>query len=115
MKEKFKFLEDLVLASSPSSCESEAIKVWDDACSEIKGAKQVHKDNLGNSVWSLGSGPCKVIISAHIDTVCGRVSKITDKGTIMFTQSAGICLKSLISGNVLVCTDTEKIPGVVQK
>ncbi len=115
MKEKFKFLEDLVMASSPSSCEEEAIKVWDDACSEIKGTAHVHKDNLGNSVWSLGSGPCKVLISAHIDTVCGRVSKITDRGTIMFTQSAGICLKSLISGNVLVCTDTEKIPGVVQK
>lgn len=115
MKEKFKFLEDLVLASSPSSCEAEAIKVWNEACFKINGTTHIHEDALGNSVWTIGSGPCKVLISAHIDTVCGRVSKITDKGTLMFNQSAGICLKSLISGNVMVCTDTEKIPGVVQK
>ena len=110
-----KFLEDLCLAASPSSNESEAIKVWDDYCFDIPKASHVYSDNLGNSVWSLGYGPKKILLSAHIDTVCARVTKITDKGTLMFTQSAGICLKSLISSDVLVCTDTAKIPGVVQK
>lgn len=112
-----KFLEDLCLAASPSSNESEAIKVWNSYCSKFPKLRHTYSDNLGNSVWSLGSGPLKILISAHIDTVCARVSKITDKGTLMFTQSAGICLKSLISSDVLVCTDSPdvKIPGVVQK
>jgi len=110
-----KFLKDLCLAASPSSNESEAIKVWDDYCSKTPGASHVYSDNLGNSVWGLGDGPKKILLSAHIDTVCARVTKITDKGTLMFTQSAGICLKSLISSDVLVCTDTARISGVVQK
>jgi endoglucanase len=112
-----KLLKDLCLAISPSNNEDAAIKVWDEYCKTISGSKQVYQDHLKNSVWSLGNGGSrKILLSAHIDTVYATVTKITDKGTLMFSQGAGICLKSLISGRVLVSTETNTyVPGVVQK
>lgn len=111
-----KLLKDLCLAVSPSNYEESAIKIWDEYCSKyIPGSSHSYSDHLGNSVWSLGDGPKKILLSAHIDTVYATVTKITEKGTLMFSQGAGICLKSLISGNVLVCTDSGFIPGVIQK
>lgn len=118
-----KLLEDLCLAVSPSSKEGDAISIWnqfmgDQAKNPMISLQHFYTDKIGNSVWKYsgeGENKTKILISAHIDTVCGRVTKITDKGTLMFSQSAGICLKSLVSGNVIVYAGDKKIPGVVQK
>lgn len=116
-----KFLEDLCKAFSPSSYEKDALSVWDDFFQHIPIVDSRiypnHEfiDGLRNSVYSIGHGYKKILISAHIDNVCGRIVKITDKGTLMFSQDGGICLKSLISSHVIVAGDNGLIPGVVQK
>ena len=116
-----KFLENLCKAFSPSSYEKDALVVWDDFFQHIPivdsriYSNHEFTDNLRNSVYSIGHGYKKILISAHIDNVCGRVVKITDKGTLMFSQDGGICLKSLISSHVIVAGDNGLIPGVVQK
>jgi len=114
-----KFLEDLCKAFSPSSYEKDALLVWDGFFNSILIKSYIprheYTDNLRNSVYSIGNGSKKLLFSAHIDSVCGRIVKITDKGTLMFSQDGGICLKSLISSHVIVAGDNGLIPGVVQK
>lgn len=119
-KNQFKFLEDLCLAPSPSSYEVEAIKIWEKYMGDLKecssGYYLKYTDNLRNSCYSLGNGgPRKVLFSAHIDSVCARVTKIDKNGTLLFNQSGGICLKSLISSDVLVLGRKGWVPGVVSK
>lgn len=118
---KFLFLENLCNVFSPSSYEKDALEVWNDFFQHIPIVdsriypNHEFTDGLRNSVYSIGHGYKKILISAHIDNVCGRIVKITDRGTLMFSQDGGICLKSLISSHVLVAGDNGLIPGVVQK
>lgn len=115
MEKQFEFLKDLCLAPSPSSYEVEALEVWKKYVYYSFGTVGP-TDNLRNSYFSMGSGAKTILFSAHIDSVCARVTKICKNGTLLFGQSGGICLKSLISSNVLVLSRKKGwIPGVVSK
>lgn len=115
MKRDVKFLEDLLNAFSPSGYEKEAIKVWEDKMNSL-GLKKVYSDNIGNSGYSLGNGPKKIMISGHIDEIAMMVGLIEEDGMIVLQNLAGIDKKVLPGAQVRVNTsDGRWIPGVIQK
>ena len=98
---------------SPSSQESGAIKVWDEFMGGL-GLKREYVDKIGNSGWSLGTGPIKVLISAHIDELGLIVTNIDDKGFITLDKVGGVDVKTL-PGSEIMFLNGKKTSGVVCK
>lgn len=108
-------LRDLCLALSPSGSEERATSVWDSYCSNIEGSKHFYTDKIGNSGWSLGNGPIKVMLSGHIDEVQARVQDISEDGMITIISTGGIDAKALLSSSVLLLGDNDVIKGFIGK
>ena len=114
---KKEFLKRLLEAVSPSGQEDEAINVWKE---ELEGEGillRAYEDKIKNCAYSLGSGPCKILLSGHIDEVAARVSLISDSGLLCVHYAGnGIDNRSLPGQRVIVLTDSgEKINGAVIK
>ena len=111
-KENIEFLQSLVRISSPSSCEEEAGKLFKDHCLGFSGVKYEETDVFGNVVVSKGSGPKKIMISAHIDEIGYMVQTITENGFLHVARIGGVDVKTALGAQVLV---NSRVPGVIGK
>lgn len=114
MKENKEFMADLLAAFSPSGLEHDALAVWDDFCKKLS-LKPYYSDKIGNSAYSLGHGPIKVLLSGHIDEVNARVIYIDKSGILSITSTGGMCRKSLVASEVVVLGDKGPIKGIIGK
>lgn len=111
------FLKELLEAVSPSGQEEKATRVWEDFIKSLDHtAVPYYKDKIGNSAFSLGTGPCKILLSGHIDQVNARVSLIHDSGLLAIHYTGGIDNRCLPGSRVSILTDEgEEVPGCVVK
>ncbi len=114
MKENKEFLEELCNAHSPSGSEQEVADVWDRWCGKLGKVKHEFTDRNFNSVWSIGSGPKKILLSAHSDEISARVSYISDKGLVSIINVGGMDRKVVYGGKVMILRDSgDWISGIV--
>ena len=114
--ESKEFFEKLLKAPSPSGYEEEATKVFNDYCSKFSNCNHEFEDSIGNSVFSIGTGEKKILISGHIDTPLGlQVQYINDSGLIHFITLGGVDRKVLPGSRVKILTENGKIPGIISK
>ena len=108
------FFKNLLNASSPSGYEEEATRVFNSYCSTFGNFEFV--DSIGNSVFSIGAGERRVLISGHIDTPLGlQIQYINDSGLVHFITLGGIDRKVLPGARVEILTKNGKIPGIISK
>lgn len=122
------FLKKLLNAPSPSGCEFSASQRFLNYCSENfrPGEEQklaynytTETDKIGNSYVSVGKGPIKVMISAHIDEIAGQIQYISEEGLISFVRSGGLDKKIFPGSEVLIFSPELNhgtlFPGVIGK
>ena len=114
MKDNKDFLANLLKAYSPSGCENEALKVWDNFCNE-HNFEPTYKDKIGNHAVKIGNGPTKILLSGHIDEVNSRVQYIADSGMISIISTGGMDRKSLIASEVIILGDNGPVKGIIGK
>ena len=112
-KNDSEFLHSLLSEPTPSSYETHGIRIWD-AFMEDLGLKQEYKDKIGNSGWSIGCGPVKVLVSAHIDEIGMAVQGISDDGYITLVSLGGVDPKVLPGAQVIILGN-QRIKGVFCK
>lgn len=113
LKERKKFLEELVSIPSPSGLEQKCTEIFKSYCSKF--AKEYYSDKIGNTVYSIGTGPKKILLSGHIDELGMQVIKIDSSGSLI-VYPLSIDKKVLPGSRVLVETDKGNwIPGIIGK
>lgn len=117
VKRDVEFLNDLLMAYSPSSYEVEGTKVWEKRMKEVIDPTPAYTDNIGNSVFSIGKGEgVKILVSAHIDEIAMMVGLIEEDGMIVLQNLAGVDKKVLPGAQLRVRNDEgEWIKGIVHK
>ena len=110
------FLKRLLETPSPSGCEELGIKVWEEEMNNL-GILQYYKDKMGNSAYSVGSGPLKVMFSGHIDEIAMGVGYITENGFLIPKNMGGVDKKVLPGSAVLILREPnlESVEGIVHK
>ena len=109
----YNILQTLCNIPSPSGREQDAVNYVE---SVLPKADTIYKDKIGNRAFYYGSGPVKILLSAHIDEVCARVTYISDDGILSIISTGGICKKSLIASHVQILSDNGTLfNGIVEK
>jgi len=109
----YNILQTLCNIPSPSGREQDAVSYVE---SVLPKADTIYKDKIGNRAFYYGSGPVKILLSAHIDEVCARVTYISDDGILSIISTGGICKKSLIASHVQILSDNGTLfHGIVEK
>ena len=100
-----KFLKELLETPTPSSCEGNGVLIWENKMKNL-GLSPYYRDKLGNVGYHIGTGPKKILLSAHIDEICMSVQDISDDGYITVISLCGIDPKILPGSQVLI-SDSE--------
>jgi endoglucanase len=110
-----KFLNELLDTVSPSGDEWKGIRVWEKEMEEF--GEPYYQDKMLNTAYSVGTGPCKVLISGHIDEICMAIGLITQEGYVVPRNMAGIDRKVLPGSEVIIVSSKKgtEIIGTVQK
>ena len=110
------FLKRLLETPSPSGCEELGIEVWQREMTTKLGLPY-YKDKMGNTAFSVGNGPTKVMFSGHIDEICMSVCYITENGFLIPKNMGGVDKKVLPGSAVLILREPnlESVEGVVHK
>ena len=122
MKRDYQLLEMLLQTPSPSGAEKDLLLKWwarnstppKDTCNTTK-LSECYKDKLGQIGFSVGHGPTKIALTAHIDSVFARVNYVDKHGLIHLKHTGGTDRESFISGNVLVLTKNGPVHGIIGK
>ena len=122
MKRDYQLLELLLQTPSPSGAEQDLLLKWwarnsipqKDTCDTTK-LSECYKDKLGQIGFSVGHGPIKIALTAHIDSVFARVNYVDKHGLIHLKHTGGTDRESFISGNVLVLTKNGPVHGIIGK
>lgn len=109
-----KFLEDLMMSSSPSGYEMEAGKIYRsylaDCCDEVKA------DVMGNSIAVLNpQAKTRVMLAGHYDEIGFQIVHISDSGLLYFRRNGGIDKLNVPSSEVEILTASGRVPGVIGK
>ena len=120
MERDYSLLKMLLAHPSPSGSESEVIKHWASFVSNRawgdKGmGKKCYEDKLGQVGFSLGIGPTKIVLAAHIDSVFARVSYIDSHGLIHIKHTGGTDRESFLCGDVIILGKKGFVHGIVGK
>lgn len=96
-------LKLLLSTPSPSGYEANAIDVWSEAMlKESKLFKLAYTDKLGQKGISIGSGPKKIVLSAHIDSIFARVQYVDSEGLIHLKHTGGTDREGFICNEVFI-------------
>lgn len=107
-----KFLKELLRIPSPSGNEELCI----DAFRREWNSIPTYEDNMGNTVFSKGTGKQKILFSGHIDSVCLLVSQVLPSGALKVISGGGVDKKVLPGSMVTVLGDSgTEYPGVIGK
>jgi endoglucanase len=107
------FLQSLLTTSGPSGHETDAARIWRDACAAF--ATEVGSDNVGSSfarVAGTAGGP-RLAIVGHIDEIGLHVSHIDDEGYLRFGQVGGWDAVVLVGQRVRLNTRNGPLTGVI--
>lgn len=74
-------------------------------------ADELQVDPLGNLLVRRGSGPCRVMVDAHMDEVAGLVSDFAPDGFLAFKVSGGVDDRVWAGRHVWV--GRQRVPGVI--
>lgn len=107
MKEDKNFLGDLINAISPSGYEKLGTDVFDKWVGENTRATHVLRDRNYNSLWSLGNGDIKVLLTAHIDEISGIVQSIDESGLVSIINVGGMDRKVVYGSSVCILKDDD--------
>ena len=88
----YTFLYNILNTNTPSGLECRGNKVFEDYVSNF--ATKHLTDKVGNTIYKVGSGATKILISAHIDEIGLRVQFIDNDGFIHVIKNGGADLKS---------------------
>lgn len=106
-----KFLFDLLNTDSPSGAEESIQKVWID---HVKEFAHVSTDMSGNATGCLNpDAKFKVMLAGHCDEIAMVVSKIDEKGFVLFRAVGGINPALLPGLRVEILGYGGKISGVI--
>ena len=110
------FLKKLLETPSPSDTEELGIEVWQREMITKLGLPY-YKDKMGNTAFSVGNGPTKVMFSGHIDEIAMGVGYITENGFLIPKNMCGVDKKVLPGSAVLILREPnlESVEGVVHK
>ena len=109
------FLNDLMIARSPSGHEFEAQKVVDKYMSEV--ADEYRKDTIGNRFVTIKSGENRptLMLSGHMDELGFAITYIDEKGFLSFDTIGGHD-RGIISGRrVRILTRHGDVLGITGK
>lgn len=111
---KKQVLKKLIECLSPSGFEGEAISVFNEEMESL-GASHYYKDKIGNSGWSIGNGPTKILLSGHVDAISARVQHISDEGILSLVNVGGMDKKALLGSEVLILGNKGVVKGIMGK
>lgn len=111
---KKEILEELINCYSPSGFEFGAITFFDLEMEKL-GASRYYSDKIGNSAWSIGNGPVKILISGHIDEISARIQHISKEGILSLVNVGGMDRKSLLGSEVIILGSKGRVKGIVGK
>ena len=109
----YSFLYKLLQTSTPSGLEFKGNEVFAEYVSQF--ASKHITDKVGNTVYKVGNGATKILISAHIDEIGLKVQFIDDNGFIYVIKNGGVDLKTLFGASVKILHDDKEIIGVIGK
>lgn len=109
----YTFLYNILNTNTPSGLECRGNKVFEDYVSNF--ATKHLTDKVGNTIYKVGSGATKILISAHIDEIGLRVQFIDNDGFIHVIKNGGADLKTLIGASVKIIHEDSEIIGVIGK
>ena len=113
-KTSLKFLEDLLMTSSPSGYEAPAAKCFRDYLAPV--CDRVECDVMGNTIAALNPGaPMRVMLAGHYDEIGFQVVYISEEGLLYFRPNGGIDKLNVPSSEVTVWSASGPIPGVIGK
>lgn len=103
-------LSSLLDIPSPSGCEASLIDEWVRLVMSTHPHAQnynlCYQDKLGQKGISIGTGPKKIILSAHIDSIFARVQYVDSNGLIHIKHTGGTDREGFICNEVCI-TDLE--------
>ena len=109
----YTFLYNILNTNTPSGLEYKGNEVFADYVSNF--AEKHLTDKLGNTVYKIGNGATKILLSAHIDEIGLRVQYIDNDGFIHVIKNGGVDLKTLLGASVKILHDDKEIIGVIGK
>ncbi|MBR7127108.1 MAG: M42 family metallopeptidase [Lentisphaeria bacterium] len=113
-KKSLKFLEDLMMSSSPSGYEEEAAAVFRKYLSTF--CDEVKTDVLGNTAGVLNrDAKLKVMLAGHYDEIGFQIVYISDEGLCYFRPNGGIDKLNIPSSEVNILTENGVVRGVIGK
>ncbi len=113
-KSSMKFMEELMLSSSPSGYEEEVAGVFRNYLSNF--CEKVETDCLGNTIGILNSqANFRVMLAGHYDEIGFQVVYISDDGLIYFRPNGGIDKLNVPSSEVNIITENGYVHGVIGK
>jgi putative aminopeptidase FrvX len=108
-------LERLLTTPGPSGHESDAARVWREACAEF--AAEVGGDRVGSSfarVPGTAAGP-RLAIVGHIDEIGLHITHVDSDGKLRFGQVGGWDAIVLVGQRVLIHTRNGPVLGVIAR
>ena len=114
------FLRKLLTTDSPSGYETEAQNLIVDYVGDRFGANLNYNHiyfESGTFVAQQGTGPKKILISAHYDEIGFQVSYINDSGLLCLSKLGGVDLKVMMGQYVTIHSSItgETITGIIGK
>ena len=112
----YEHLNMLLETPSPSGHESTLINTWFNYLTRNENEpKLYYQDKLGQKAVSVGNGPIKVLLTAHIDSVFARVSHVDSHGLVHLKHTGGTDREAFVCGNVIILGRKGEVYGIVGK
>ena len=96
-------LSILLSGPSPSGYEASLIQDWfmwmTANCTDVSLA---YTDKLGQKGISIGTGPKKIVLSAHIDSIFARVQYVDSKGLVHLKHTGGTDREGFLCNEVVI-------------
>ena len=113
-KGSLKFLEELMMTSSPSGYEAQAAKCFRDYLAPV--CDRVECDVMGNTIAVLNpKAPMRVMLAGHYDEIGFQIVYISEEGLLYFRPNGGIDKLNVPSSEVVIWSASGPIPGVIGK
>jgi len=115
MERDLELLNMLLKDVSPSGGEAGLINKWATRLYRKGIFKWFYEDKLGQVGLSIGHGPKKIVLGAHIDSVFARVLYVDEHGLVHLEPTGGTDREAFISNEVIVVGKHGNVHGIVGK
>ena len=115
MERDLGLLNMLLQGVSPSGSESGLIHNWAERLIHTGKFKMFYQDKLGQIGMSIGHGPTRIVLGAHIDSVFARVLYVDKHGLVHLKQTGGTDRDAFICNEVIIVGKHGNVHGVVGK